>query len=673
MYAFFDKHGKKLLAVASALLIVMFLLPSNFGHQRPTQQLGTLNGQPIDFARVRAYYKMYQGLQDLYVKLPTDRFERPLLSMMFEPQIQKMLSQDNGMTWYMLVHEAEQAGIVPPESEVERFASYILLADSSRKPVKYDQLKDTAQEAIKAQLRMLMAVNTSFARSVSAAKVSQPQIDDFVARTAQSVRARLIVFDTSEFAAQVPAPTDDELRTQFEAFASVLPGNPDPKSNPFGFGYRIPDRVRIQYLMLPEAELAQSVEKSMTPDAWEELARVYYLRHTAEFAEKPDDKKNPDEKTPATTKAAATQPVTFESVSDKVYAVVRKPLIEKQRQAVLNKIRQQMAADYQRASKNFTATTQETASASTSFGVPLNSYEYMLKLRDDVAKQFGITLTVGGDGNMVSEDELRLIPGLGTAILKSKDPESFGTPMAYRLIFDSLKPLLPADKHSAPGVIDLNQPTPPLTSDLGTYIVRVVAIEPSHAPRTMEDVRADVERDVRRRQGFGKAVEAARAVQDATRLTGLAAYNARPVITTEWFGPPPPQMPFPMPLPGVPEYMNSYSSELIEPIFSILRGVKSKNELPRQDIVKLQAHEKVVLAELFDVQTRLSTLTAAYYRQQVADALQTESVTAESRIDWFKPDAVRARVGYVDPDPRPKVGGNSDEPKMPLPQSPIPG
>ena len=46
-----------------------------------------------------------------------------------------------------------------------------------------------------------------------------------------------MLIDAAEFADKITAPTDDDLKVQFDGYAKSVPGRIDPGNNPFGFGY----------------------------------------------------------------------------------------------------------------------------------------------------------------------------------------------------------------------------------------------------------------------------------------------------------------------------------------------------------------------------------------------------------------------------------------------------
>jgi hypothetical protein len=682
MYRFFDKHGKKTLAVAAAFLMVAFLLPSTgLNCDSNFSQFGKIDGKAVDGLAMQSAHSRLQSLQRLIVIDPVTRqpmaaWDRifsfrtdPVLGAILPPTFSRELYQrcrENEILWLLLVTEASDNFTIADEDEVNSFFSdnaqpQVLTQDFPT--VVYQPLTNPpAIDDMKQSVRMALAVRDQFLRSLQSVKISTPMINDRLAERFQQAKARFAIFDASAYLKDLPAPTDEELKSHFDAYAAVVPQT-FSDANPFGFGYRVPDRLRLQYIAVPEDQVMAAVLKSKDDFAWEEEARIYYNRNWEKFAEKPAT-------TPATTQAATTQPTTtqaastrpvklpFDLVSAKVYDAIRQPLIEQRRRAVVNMVLELMNDDYIRLTQDLTATTQQVASTKVR-GVEFSSHDYLLKVRDEVQKRHNVTVDVVNENVLVDSLAFRMNPGIGGALVEEVGPRDREQPAASYL-FSQLRPLHP-QAQTGQAELDLLEPTKPLWTPERTYIARVVEADPSHPAKALADVKDRVERDVRRKNAFAKAVEAAEAALAKGRQSGLSSLDQL-VFTSDWFNG------FDRRIPGVP-IADNYASTLVRAMTEQLRGVSSKSQLPRHTVIKAQIADKVVAAELFDVETKISTNLDGFARARTRGELQMETIAYSGIVqNWFAPAAIMRRVNYVRPD------GNAPEPDRPAPARPmIPG
>jgi hypothetical protein len=138
------------------------------------------------------------------------------------------------------------------------------------------------------------------------------------------------------------------------------------------------------------------------------------------------------------------------------------------------------------------------------------------------------------------------------------------------------------------------------------------------------------------------------------------------VITTDWFG-----LMAQDGIPGAPPIVQAYADQLVAPIFNLQRGLQSTTELPKRDVIKLQSVDKAVLAELFDIRNMLPPFLAARQRAEIENDLRSQFMTQDSVAQWFAPDAVKARVGFVEPEGS-RDAAESDR-KQPMPVRAVPG
>lgn len=665
MYRFFDKHGKKALAVFGTFLMVAFLLPaSGLNCNQSMGQAGAINGKPIHPYDVEVARNRLRALRTLIVTDPAtgapDRafnrifgFGNPVLGERLYDQI-----SSNDMAWLLLATEAANNFTIASEAEIDEFfseqAAPQVITQERPTLVMQPLTNPPAVESMKQNVRIGLAIRDQFLRSMLKIKISTPRVNQALAERGQQIQARLAIFEAATYLATVPAPSDEQLKAQFDAFAAIVPGTVSD-TNPFGFGYRVPDKVRLQYIAVPQKQVVDAVVKSKSEFAWEEEARVYFSKNWEKFVKKPE--------TSAT--QPATQPDTkpvkpsFESVSQQVYDAIREPLIEQKRRAVINVVFDLLNDDYNR-NVNTSPTTQPSLDA-TVRGVKIDSYDYLLKIRDEVQRRQNVTVDVVNESNLQSLRELMFQPGIGMSLVEEPGPRDRSNPLAAYL-FGSLTPLVTTPEVGV-APLGLLQPTRPLWTPEKTYVARVVQAVPSHPPAKMDEVKEQLVKDVKRKLAFAKTVEAADAAIEKAKLSGLSSLE-QTVFTTDWFNA------FTSRIPGVPQ-ADGYADQIVEPVFGLLRGVESESQLPVRSVIKAQQADKVVAAEVFDIQTAISTDEEPVARSQVRYQLQmTEAQQLNLLQTWFAADNVQKRVGYVSPN----EGGPAPEKPAPAPARPlIPG
>jgi len=656
MYDFFDKHGKKTLAVVGSILTIAFLMPTSGltggggGGSRPVGKIGGTTVHSDDVletqaalqivSRLEAQVRSPDGSPGQFVSLPQALFD----PQEFGPQLGNHLTS-NPLLWNLLVREATENGVMPSDQQIDGLLSSpnIYVQDPAlAKPVALKDINPARRDEFKPGLRGLLAVYQNFIRRRNAIKFSTPMVDDALAKENEEVRVRLVSFAASDFAKDVAAPTDDELRAQLDAYAND-PAGPITNTNPFGFGYRIADKLRLQWIEVPRAEVAKVIEASKSPELWDEDAIIYYQKNQSQFQTTPTV-------SPAINAGAKPTTRPFAEAKADVLEKLRGPLIEQQQKKIVTRLVQQMSIDAQRIREK-APTTRAAADTNTAYGVPLGSGEYLQKLADAVQKQFGVKLTVATQGTPITQAELAVMPGIGGASVEDAG-SPYGVSDASKYIFEHCKPLV--SDQTRLGLFDLLQPTKVLEGSGSMYVARAIAVEPSHAPRSLDEVRPVVEKDVRAKKSFAKAAEAAQKFLDsASAAGGFEKTSGQRILTTDWFGGDAYE------LPGAKAIADGY--QLVTPIFDQLRGLNSPNELPRRTLVKRQAKGSAVAVELFAVRTKLNTEKLT---QQKMMAMRTamQSVVSMSTDqalinDWFSMDGVSRRLGFV-----PAEGGPNNAP-----------
>ncbi|MEA2710930.1 MAG: hypothetical protein QOF78_3531, partial [Phycisphaerales bacterium] len=276
MYRLFQKHGKKLLAVFSAFLMVSFAASGMMGqgaNARNNPVVGHIGKEKI---RGHDVFIARQDWQ-LLSKLPDGRTGRPLTAQL-GPQLSAEINR-RPILFLLLQKEAEQLGVTVNNDNLQMMLQNtpgLVTTDPDR------------NDAIARAVRSLQLVLGGANRAASIVKVTDPIVKNRLAQVQQSITVNLLDFTTAKYLDQAKAdePTAEQLKAHFEKYADTVPGDMS-ESNPFGFGYKYPDRVKLQYLAIPKADVRKVVEASRTPYDWEVEARKFYRQNQIQFRADP--------------------------------------------------------------------------------------------------------------------------------------------------------------------------------------------------------------------------------------------------------------------------------------------------------------------------------------------------------------------------------------------------
>lgn len=396
--------------------------------------------------------------------------------------------------WYLLSREAQEAGLVGGVGDGRARLADIAAANNVPEAQLLGGLMRESRLSSSEVLETLAKVN-GIERMLglvlnSGARLSDPRMRQASARLQLGTTGDVVVLDAATVNLPgIPDPTDEALQAQLDAYGSA-PADPSGKS----FGYRMPDRLKIEWLRIPSASIAAAVEKSDAVSGVE--LRKYWLENRAEFE---------------TAEALAAQAPTFESMRDVVRARVVAKLID-QRRAEIAKF---MADEMAMALRGFP---QRNGYYELPEGAASRPGLTIASISELVQKRFGIAAPEAGSvtDRWIEPREIDSIEGLGTATT-----DRFGaTPVTASQLAASVKefggkPTMVAQR----GV-----PSPVLkTADGDLFVFTVTEADASRAPANVAEVRDALARDVRRMAAFDRLVAME---SEIAALAGTAGLDA---------------------------------------------------------------------------------------------------------------------------------------------------
>lgn len=165
--------------------------------------------------------------------------------------------------------------------------------------------------------------------------VTLNEIKAFIARTKERLDANFVKIDAAPFVNKDAAVSDADIQNQFDAFKDVAPNEPT-QDNPFGFGYKLPKRVQVEYIVVMMDDV-----KSQIPAPTAEAVEEYYSNNIQRFQTSvPSDPNNPDSE-----KITKTKP--FADVAPQIRAAIENEKSANLANVIFNEIKDMTEANFE--------------------------------------------------------------------------------------------------------------------------------------------------------------------------------------------------------------------------------------------------------------------------------------------------------------------------------------
>jgi len=327
----FRKNNKKVMAVVVIVLMIGFvggsaltsLLQKNRGMGEAVAHLGkNVRVTNNDLYQANRELEMLKTLRIDYLLRSQDLpgillgellFSEQRASPMFVNQLKQTIRQNQyiisdkeindiyrreyppNIYWYCLQKETQLAGISIPNSEVGELLGKLipqlfegqtysqrigLIMKQSRIP----------QEKILSTVGKLLAVLQYSHMICSNEDVTTQQIMHEASSEEEGIDLAFVKFDSAVFAKSQGEPSEAQLNEHFDKYKKFFAGDVSDE-NPYGFGYKLPDRIQFEYIAV-KLDDVRTIVKTPTQDELEE----YYDRNREEqFTEQvPSDPNDPN-------------------------------------------------------------------------------------------------------------------------------------------------------------------------------------------------------------------------------------------------------------------------------------------------------------------------------------------------------------------------------------------
>ena len=187
--------------------------------------------------------------------------------------------------WYFLQYEAQSAGITMPNDEVKRILGQIipqLNEGASYRQVVGAIMNQTRlpEDRILAIFGKLLSVLQYAEITCSSEDITKRQIMHTTRNEQESLDVGYVGFNASAFTENVDEPNEGEVAEQFDKYKDYFAGQVSD-DNPYGFGYKLSDRVRLEYIAV-KLDDVQTIIKQPTQD---EMGEYYNRTKDQEFTE----------------------------------------------------------------------------------------------------------------------------------------------------------------------------------------------------------------------------------------------------------------------------------------------------------------------------------------------------------------------------------------------------
>jgi len=535
--SFFKKYGKLIMVIFSSALMITFVMNSfsKGGGSDPTTIIkGTLNGHKISQA------DLYRPTQDLEI---LDRLvaqaKSPFNELGMDMYVLRSTLDHNQryLHMYLLLEEARKYGLVISPDEVDQVLRDLGISDEDYRS--FLEANRLSHALVRRAIADVLAIRRLDAFAADTLAISVPQLEHLAVDTTAELQVRYVQLTTASAAKLdwVPAPAAQEQ--QFADYKGVLPATAADSATPpliaghhYPFGYKYPDRIKLEVLTFDRALVRQSL-KASTDDVI--AARKEYKAHPEKYQSKPAAT------LPDTKAGPATHPTTEPAPTTRPFDEVRADILKEILDGKTDQKMHQLTEAANNALKATWDTFQSQMDTKGFYNVPPEKWPSYEAVAADLEKQYGIRPKYEAYGKeWLTRQDLttKLVPGIGSAALVTQGRATMrfvDLAMNVHELQASQQGLV-ASLHlqvgvDGPVVTSITEGTPG-----NMYIYRVSAASPTHEPATLAEVKDAVIADLRRVRVQEENLKLAQELVATAARKGLEKAAAPQQLTTHLTG-----------------------------------------------------------------------------------------------------------------------------------------
>ena len=200
--------------------------------------------------------------------------------------------------WYCLKNEAQLAGVRISNEDTRKWLVGAIPEIAQFNGATYPQLIGSAvrrggisEEKILTTFGKLLAIFEYAKISCSSEDITNSQIMQTVSWERETIDVNFVKFDSAVFAETQSEPNQEKISAHFNKYKKFFAGAVG-EENPYGFGYKLLDRVQLEYI----ACRLDDISAIVTPPTHQE-AEEYYQKNREQFPEEvpsaPNDPNSP--------------------------------------------------------------------------------------------------------------------------------------------------------------------------------------------------------------------------------------------------------------------------------------------------------------------------------------------------------------------------------------------
>jgi hypothetical protein len=396
--------------------------------------------------------------------------------------------------WLLLAEEAERAGVVVTDQEVEEVLKQITDFAAMRGiPDMLDYLR--TKEAItppevRRAIRRHLAIRHHSEHLGGSSIPSEPQLRHYARDTAEKVKIEYVALDAEKFINEKQPVTDAELALQYSQYKDFVAA--EGKSD---FGYKYPRRVKVQAIVADLSKLQPLLTVT------QEEAVAFWRANRAKY------KKNIYVPDPAASQPTSGPAITKPEIVEQPFTEAR-PSVERElrKRKAMQVSEQAMRQAVEALSKPWRDAKLDPETGYKAIPAGANDPEAMKKLCERLSKELGATFDYVETG-LVSEADLYNHPQLAALRVPEEEADISVEKVAFRV------PMFHTPEKNSETTIRLQlwQPTeaplraymeiqipgrPPLREVLRLGVMRVVESVESQSPVSIEEIRKQLTHDV---------------------------------------------------------------------------------------------------------------------------------------------------------------------------------
>jgi len=485
-------YNRQILAAVSVLLLIVFLAPT------AVTQCSRGGGGSSDTAWARTADGTTLTLGDLQDM----RAQLAVLEVMGGPVVGRLGASKSPEHWWLLVKEARDSGLVGGAGDGRTMLDETAARSGTKPDDLLMQLASSARQqpqVVLDTLANLRGVERLVGLSVGNRRLSDARMREAAREMLTNASCDVVVLDGAVATKALPIdpPGDERLARLFEAGKDHLEG-----AGPGGIGYRIPDRVQLEWLVVPSRDILASLASD--PALGPVELRKEFRRDPKAFGVTDAEL------------APGAPPPSYEAYAPKVRDAVERRLVKERAERIAGFVR-----DWNRTQMKDIPVEGGMAKLPEGWK---DRQPALKALAAELAQRFSVgTPQVADGGGWMTPTAIEGTPVVGTAIASE-----YGRPMGIGAMARAMRAFDPESRLPIqPGVIG------PVALTPGDDVVawRITAVEKAHAPASLDEVRAAVTRDAEIQARYEKLAGMTDELARQAATQGLAQF-ATPYLSS---------------------------------------------------------------------------------------------------------------------------------------------